>query len=363
MSQLHRRSVLMMAAATPFAASRALAQPKGPIDEQGFVRIGGIDQWIAIQGRDAANPVILYLHGGPAEAQSPFLKEFLPWEQDFTVVNWDQRGSGKTYGKNGPSTPDMTPDRMALDAIEIAEHVSQRLGKRKVILVGQSWGAILGVMTVRRRPELFHAFVGTAQPVSWDTMIRDEARWARSQATAAGDQETLKALDDADKLPPNDIRRMFAVGKYRMSPTDQTYLKQVQGAFLGDLPNGVTGPAPPPKSQEVADWVAGGAFSFPKIVPFLTPFDIRSAGEDFALPVVVIQGRDDHVVSFDAAKAWVDELRAPRQGLRADRRRPFRLFHQSRGLRRRPAPARPAAGARGLSVSLARAPAPSPARA
>lgn len=64
------------------------------LDETGFVRIGGIDQWIAVQGRDRRNPAILYLHGGPGEAQSPFLVQFLPWRQDFTVINWDQRGAG-----------------------------------------------------------------------------------------------------------------------------------------------------------------------------------------------------------------------------------------------------------------------------
>src|ERR1700743_2850790 len=71
------------------------------IDESGFVQIGGIDQWIAIQGQNRTNPVILYLHGGPGEAQSPFLDQFMPWQRDFTVVNWDQRGAGNTYEKNG----------------------------------------------------------------------------------------------------------------------------------------------------------------------------------------------------------------------------------------------------------------------
>src|SRR5215472_1513240 len=111
MPDLDRRRLLQLAAAAPAfwtPGATLAAGVAGPIDEQGFVRIGGIDQWIAIQGRNAAAPAILYLHGGPAEAQSPFLKTFAPWEQDFTVANWDQRGSGRTYGRGGPSTPDMT---------------------------------------------------------------------------------------------------------------------------------------------------------------------------------------------------------------------------------------------------------------
>ncbi len=80
--------LLMGAALGP--AAPAFANTQG-IDESGFVSIGGINQWIAIQGWDRSNPVILFLHGGPGEAQSPFLGQFKPWEHDFTVVNWDQR--------------------------------------------------------------------------------------------------------------------------------------------------------------------------------------------------------------------------------------------------------------------------------
>src|SRR5579872_6609572 len=101
MADFSRRAFtgLMIAGSLGLMARPASAAPG--INESGFMKIGGIDQWIAIQGSDVRNPVILYLHGGPGEAQSPFLKQFLPWQRDFTVVNWDQRGAGKTFGRNG----------------------------------------------------------------------------------------------------------------------------------------------------------------------------------------------------------------------------------------------------------------------
>ena len=75
-----RRLVRLAASGSILLAGRSIAAT-GPLDESGFVRIGGIDQWIAVQGSDARNPAILYLHGGPGEAQSPFLKQFLPWDR------------------------------------------------------------------------------------------------------------------------------------------------------------------------------------------------------------------------------------------------------------------------------------------
>lgn len=108
----------------------------GPIDQTGYVTIGGIPQWIAIQGESRANPVILYPHGGPGEAQSPFLKRFEPWERNFTVVNWDQRGAGKTFEKNGRAIPDFTLARLADDAVEVTEYALRKLHKHKLIVVG-----------------------------------------------------------------------------------------------------------------------------------------------------------------------------------------------------------------------------------
>jgi proline iminopeptidase len=299
-TRISRRHAIGLLAAAPVLCQAAT---RG-VDETGFVRIGGIEQWIGVQGADVRNPVILFLHGGPAEAQSPFLKQFVPWQAQYTVVNWDQRGSGRTYGRNGASTPDLTLDRLCEDAREVAEHARKRLAKKKIILVGQSWGAELGLHVIKRWPELFYAFVGTGQPVSWPLKIEAQERWARAQATANGDAETLKALDDTASLPTTDPKRIGASRKYRFSPSDLEYLK-IPTAFLG--------PPPTPKEGEVADWLAGSQFTFPKLAPVEYDFDARKLGLDMPIPYFVIQGRDDHIAPIEVAQAWFAEVRAPKK--------------------------------------------------
>lgn len=299
-TRISRRHALGLLAAAPVLAHAA---DRG-IDESGFVRVGGIEQWIGVQGADVRNPVILFLHGGPAEAQSPFLKQFVPWQGEYTVVNWDQRGSGRTYGRNGASTPDLTLDRLCEDAREVAGYARKRLAKKKIILVGQSWGTELGLHVIKRWPDLFYAFVGTGQAVSWQLKIEAQERWARAQANANGDAETLQALDDTVSLPTSDPKRIGASRKYRFSPSDLEYLK-IPTAFLG--------PPPPPKEGEVADWLAGSRFTFPKLAPVEYQFDARKLGLDMPIPYFVIQGRDDHIAPIEVAEAWFAELRAPKK--------------------------------------------------
>ena len=146
------------------ARDYAVTTPNG-IDEATYVKIGGIEQWITIRGEDRKNPVLLLLHGGPGDATNPWgYAGFRNWLKYFTVVQWDQRGAGRTFGRNGAAAAStITVERMVQDGVELAELLSKRLQKEKIVLVGHSWGSTLGVFMVKARPELFHAFVGTGQ--------------------------------------------------------------------------------------------------------------------------------------------------------------------------------------------------------
>ncbi|HZO94850.1 MAG TPA: alpha/beta hydrolase [Candidatus Baltobacteraceae bacterium] len=302
-----RAGFLCAAAASVAAAACAIRRPARAaagraIAESGFVRIGGIDQWISIRGDDVSNPAIVFLHGGPAEAQSPFLAEFAPWERRYTVVNWDQRGAGRTFERNGTATPDVSVPRMTRDAIEVAEHARRRLGKRNVLLVGQSFGCVLGMRAALERPDVFSAYVGTGQPVSWKLSLDERERYARRRMQAAHDVAALKALDAAQSLPPSDARRLAATNRWRWPASDRAYLQRERD-FM-NRPDARTDPF-------VVAWTNAGAFSGPKLWPAISAFDARAQSRDFAIPVFVIDGRDDHITSLPAAKAWLASLRAP----------------------------------------------------
>jgi pimeloyl-ACP methyl ester carboxylesterase len=135
------------------------------IDEASFVRIGGIEQWITIRGQNRANPVLLFLHGGPGDVTSPWGYAYVaPWYTQFTVVEWDQRGAGRTLRKSGPSiAPTITVDRLVDDGIELSDYLRKHLGKEKIFIVGHSFGSTIGTLMARARPDLFFAYVGTAQ--------------------------------------------------------------------------------------------------------------------------------------------------------------------------------------------------------
>ena len=140
-----RNGVIVMDGRKIAAVSAQSAAPSKAINEQAFVQIGGIDQWISIRGQNRDNPVILVLHGGPGVSNAPFAPAFIPWEEDFTVVEWDQRGAGRTFGRNGAQlTGTLSIDRLTQDGIELTQHLRSRLKKDKVILFALSFGSVIG---------------------------------------------------------------------------------------------------------------------------------------------------------------------------------------------------------------------------
>lgn len=301
MIKISRREVLAGAGAVAFR-SRATSAATLQIDEAGFVPIGGIDQWVTIRGRNAKNPALLFLHGGPAQPQSLFPDELVSWETAFNVIRWDQRGSGKTFGKYGPTTPDMTIERLAQDGLEVADHARRRLGKQKIILVAHSWGTALALHVLKRRQDLFAAFFGASQITSWKRMIEDRDAWSRQQAAAAGDVQAIRELDEASKLPLTDAKALHVSDKWTVSRSDQAWMDKRQ-KFLSSPPLAL--------KSEAADFMAGIMFTGDKLFPAMTSFDARKLIMEFTIPFFVLQGRDDHMVSFDDAKAYVREVRAP----------------------------------------------------
>jgi len=281
------------------------------IDEGLFVKIGGIDQWITIRGQDRDNPVLLLLHGGPGVATSPYPRNALfDWTRDFTFVQWDQRGSGKTYGKSGPLGADDTIDRMTQDGVEVAEFLRQHLHKPKIILLGLSWDSILGIHMAKMRPDMFYAYVGTGQMVS-----EPEAEPLDYQqvVTKARERNDRRAIAELTRIGPPPYATQADLGGQRKWARAYETGADTNGHILymalfesedsfRDLKNYAAG------IVDSQNQFFGQDMSGP-----LAKLDLRELGSDFGIPVFVFQGADDDIAPAQLARAYVDSLDAPQK--------------------------------------------------
>jgi pimeloyl-ACP methyl ester carboxylesterase len=144
------------------AAGRPIA---GSIAEKTWVDINGVKQGMVIRGQNAANPVLLVVHGGPGMPDYVLTEEYPPELEDlFTVVWWDQRGAGLSYSPDIPAAS-MTVEQFISDTLTATDYLRQRFDQDKIYLLGHSWGSFIGIQAVARSPQRFHAYLGMGQMV------------------------------------------------------------------------------------------------------------------------------------------------------------------------------------------------------
>lgn len=290
------------------AAERQALKGPNAIDEAGFVRIGGIEQWVSIRGEDRSNPVLVLLHGGPGAAfQLIGYEAFRPWEQDFTVVQWDQRGAGRTYGRNGKASGELSIDRMSDDGIEVIQHALTRTGQQKALILGISWGSILGVEIARRRPDLLHAYVGGGQVVD---MARNEAvgyEALMARIRAKGDAKAEARLAAIGPPPYADLKTLIKERGVLMAHPPASE----RGLYGRLLPVALS--APGTGLKDILDWFGGQSFSTGLIYDEMMAYSDHDAARPFAVPVVVIQGDEDIQTPTVLARAWFDKVQAPKK--------------------------------------------------
>ncbi|MEW6662852.1 MAG: alpha/beta fold hydrolase [Bacillota bacterium] len=160
-----------------------------------------MEQWILIRGRDINNPVLLWLHGGPGAAQIPVGRYFNgPLEDDFVVVQWDQRGAGKS-NPIGFDEQNMTLEQFVRDAHELTQYLKKRFNKEKIFLIGHSWGMHFGIKVVRAYPGDYYAYVAVSQVVDSARGSKIAYSWLQEQIENRSNQKDIRRLTELG-LPP-----------------------------------------------------------------------------------------------------------------------------------------------------------------
>jgi pimeloyl-ACP methyl ester carboxylesterase len=287
---------------------------KNGIDEQKEITIGGIKQWITIRGRDRDNPILLFLHGGPAAPEMPTSWTFQnPWEDYFTVVQWDQRGAGKTYNANDPKkiAPTLTADRMEKDTEELVQYLRQTYHKKKIFVLGHSWGSLLGITLAHNHPEWLYAYIGMGQMIDSQASERDSYEATLAAARAAHDVEAVKELESIAPYPGGavpldkiDIERKWSVKYGVLSWNRDSYAYYYRASEL----------SPDYTNADLDAIDKGSLLSLTHLLPAFSTFDYSHV-TDFKCPIVIFNGRHDETVSAKVTADWFAHVHAPMKKL------------------------------------------------
>ena len=289
------------------AEERAITSPNG-IDSLEPVHIGGIDQWIEVRGQNVNNPILLFIHGGPGIAFIPLAGAFQgPWEKYFTVVQWDQRGAGKTYASNGRELlrKTMNMPQMEQDTLDVVNYLRSRFKRKKIFVVGHSWGSILGLWLAHEHPDLIYAYVGVGQVVNMGQNAEVAYQDALQQARNRHMEQAVKELENADTQKMS-ITNKWAATLLGPPPS---------GAGFADIKRIVTAIVSAPEYSLADDYgfFRGLSLSREILFPELMNVDLTKLGSEFREPIFFFEGRQDPYCRPSLIWKYSQTIKAPHE--------------------------------------------------
>lgn len=290
---------------------------KNGIQKSFFLDIGGMKQYIQIRGENAENPVMIFVHGGPASPMgyvSAYYQKEL--ESVLTIINYDQRGCGRTYYANGCDS-ECNIDLLVSDLDATVEYAKKRFGKDTVIIAAHSWGTVIGSIYVQKAPQNVSCYIGISQITNLYKNKLNVARTAleKGKIKETKDEKELSAL----------IERMSKVKNYDdMSISDLTRLVTISKKYLA-CKGEISGFA------QMTAGITSADMNFTDMKWFLRQmnvekffaqnknlmeyaffvFDIDSLSKNYDVPVYFLAGKGDYSVCQKDAQNYYEKITAP----------------------------------------------------
>ena len=287
-------------------------QLAGSISEKVFVEINGVEQGMFIKGKDLKNPVLLYLHGGMPDY---FLTQQYPTglEEIFTVVWWEQRGTGLSYSPDMRQET-MNVEQMIADTIELTNYLRQRFGAEKIYLMGHSGGTFIGIQAVARAPELYHAYIGVAQMSYQLRSERMAYEYMLEQFKANGDTSMVQKLEASPVTMTGGVPDSYLLVR-------DVAMHKLGIGTMHDMQSVVTGILLPSfqfraytLGEKLNLWRAKSQSGVSTMWNEMMVIDLNRDVTKLDVPVYFFEGVYDYTVNYVLTREYFEKLEAPIKG-------------------------------------------------
>lgn len=282
------------------------------INLEEYAPINGIHQYLYHLGTSYDNPVMLFLHGGPGSAESLFTRTFQDkWEDIYTVVHWDQRGAGKILTANPGMLP--TIDLVLQDLFEVVQYLKKKYNKSKLVLIGHSWGSVLGSIFIKKYPKEVAYYIGASQVI--DMLENEKVGYnkVKELIEQAGDLNSRKMLESIGEYPGDRI--VF----HKDFLKKVKVVRRLQGKYgIGIKLNFLTWitvfKSPIFKLSDIVAFMKIFRANA-KLHEFLGDFNLRKEAAIYEVPIYYILGDMDWQAPYVIAQTYFEEIKAPNKGI------------------------------------------------
>lgn len=282
------------------------------ISELREITVNDSKQWLTLRGKNKDAPVILFLSGGPGGSQMGNARVALSeLEDNFVMVRWDQPGSGKS--RWAVPRQQITLDRYLQDGHAVTQYLKQKFGKKKIYVIGESWGSALGVLLMQRHPEDYAAFIGSGQMVDFAQTEVDDYKLALKIAKERGDTAKVKQLERRGSPPYYGDSVIFDMLAYLQYLDNEMARRGNINPSKSNIYASVL--APEYGLIDKYNWAAGLFRTLDQVFPQLYNINFRKSATKLEVPMYFLLGRHDLNAPTYLAEEYYQLLNAPKKEL------------------------------------------------
>ena len=282
------------------------------ISELREITVNDSKQWLTLRGKNKDASVILFLSGGPGGSQMGNARVALSeLEDNFVMVQWDQPGSGKS--RWAVPRQQITLDRYLQDGHAVTQYLKQKFGKKKIYVIGESWGSALGVLLMQRHPEDYAAFIGSGQMVDFAQTEVDDYKLALKIAKERGDIAKVKQLERRGSPPYYGDSVIFDMLAYLQYLDNEMARRGNINPSKSNIYASVL--APEYGLIDKYNWAAGLFRTLDQVFPQLYNINFRKSATKLEVPMYFLLGRHDLNAPTYLAEEYYQLLNAPKKEL------------------------------------------------
>lgn len=268
------------------------------------VEINGTGHEVMIRGIDRSNPIVIFVHGGPGCSEIPYVRKYQDLlEKNYTIVHYDQRGSGKSY-HFFEDYSNLSTDLLVNDLLALTDYVTEKLGQEKVLLIGHSFGTYIGMKAADIAPHKFFAYIGIGQVSNTIKSELDSVEYILEQAKKTGNMKDVERImnlkvfiEKGEMLTPRNMIRKYG-GAARLIDDNKDY-------YFGFLLN------PEYSLLDVIRYLKGVSLSQEVLLAEEVVNNITSSVNRLDIPFYFVMGKYDYMTSVNAAREYFETLEAP----------------------------------------------------
>ena len=276
-----------------------------------YVELNGIKQYLLHYPARRSKAVVLYLHGGPGSSTAHFAYyvDELARTNSITIVYWDQRGTGKTYGKNKKVAHRVEIDEMVEDTKEVVEYLKKRYDVDKIVILGHSWGTVLGSQFVLKYPESVLAYVGVGQVVNMIENERVGYEKLVEEVKKANNEKDLNTISELGEYPEKNYNPVMLEKITKIRKLQSKYDLAVSPSWRLIR---IMMKSPVFKWKDILDMMGSQKVNN-ELLRYLIEYDLTET--EYSIPVYYILGDKDYQTPYSLGIEYLKKINAPRKKL------------------------------------------------